>query len=103
MANFTYKPENLLAGPFPVVTETGTAAEAIKKHMPITSAMKPVAKSESSTVADVIGIAAEDAEVGKEFIYYCTGEFFAESIVMPSDVTLDDIKQPCRKLNIYFR
>ena len=94
MANFTYKPENLLAGPFPVVTETGTAAEAIKKHMPITAAMKPVAKSGSST---------EDAEVGKEFIYYCTGEFFAESIVMPSDVTLDDIKQPCRKLNIYFR
>ena len=103
MATYEYKPNNLFAGTFPVATETGTAAEYIQKYTPITEEMKAVTKE---TAENVIGIAAEDAASGDTFVFYCTGEFFAESINLPQTptaVTIDDIKSYLRKLNIYLR
>lgn len=70
--------EELFAGDFPTVPETGTANAAIKEYAPVMidtandNKIIPVAKGSE---ASAIGIAAAAAGNGEPVTYYMTGEF----------------------------
>ena len=66
----SYSPKMVHAGDFPVVTDSGTVAsgETIHELMPITLGADGKIKAVTAdTVADVYGLAAENAEEGIDF------------------------------------
>lgn len=100
----SYTPENFYAGDFPTVTESGTAAGAIRKHTPIVKNEDgKLAEVAAGTVGKLVGIAAEAAGQNEPAVYYMTGEFFADAIVLPGGVTVDAVKDELRKLSIFLK
>lgn len=110
----TCEAKNFFAGDFPTLTESGTAGEALKEHTPVTRdsegqivAVAAASGSGDSAVAatteDVVGITAADASEGDPVVYYLTGEFFEEALNLPEGVTVEDIKEPLRKISIFLR
>lgn len=106
--------KNFFAGDFPTLTESGTAGEALAEHTPVTKDSKgkivAVAAASGSgesakevTTGDVIGITAAAAEEEDPVVYYMTGEFFEEALNLPEGVTVEDIKEPLRKISIFLR
>ena len=70
--------------------------------MPITLGTDGKIKAVTAdTVADVYGLAAENAEEGEEVVYYLTGEFFGSAIEVPVGKTAADFKAPFRKIGIF--
>lgn len=103
----SYSTKMVHAGDFPVVTDSGTVAsgETIHELMPITLGADGKIKAVTAdTVADVYGLAAENAEEGEEgeeVVYYLTGEFFGSAIEVPVGKTAADFKAPFRKIGIF--
>ena len=100
----SYNPKMVHAGDYPVVTDSGTVAEGetIIELMPIVLGTDGKLKAVTSdTVAEVYGLAAENAEAGQEVVYYLTGQFFGDSIEVPAGTTAADFKAPFRKLCIF--
>lgn len=99
-----YTPKMIHAGDFPIVTDSGTVKEGveIKELMPIAidtdGTIVPV---DSSTIANVYGIAAEDKASGEEVVYYLSGQFFGEAIVVPEGTRASDFKAVLRKIGIF--
>ncbi len=112
----TLSAENFIAGAFPIATEWGNVKEGatIHKYAPviesedgikeITAADLPTAgeNATAGSLDKLVGIAAEDSSNGK-VIYYLTGEFFANALTLPSDVTAKDIKPALRKIGIFLK
>lgn len=99
-----YTPKMVHAGDYPVVTDSGTVAdgETIIELMPVVLGTDGKIKAVTSdTVADVYGLAAENAEAGEEVVIYLTGQFFGDSIEVPAGTTAADYKAPFRKLGIF--
>lgn len=100
----SYNPKMVHAGDYPVVTDSGTVAEGetIIELMPVVLGTDGKIKAVTSdTVADVYGLAAENAEAGEEVVIYLTGQFFGDSIEVPAGTTAADYKAPFRKLGIF--
>jgi len=100
----SYNPRMIHAGDYPVVTDSGTVAdgETIIELMPIVLGTDgKITAVTADTVADVYGLAAENAEAGEEVVIYLTGEFFGDSIEVPAGTTAADYKAPFRKLGIF--
>lgn len=99
-----YKPTMVHAGDYPVVTDSGTVADGqtIKELMPVTlGADGKLSAVTAETLANVYGLAAEDAEAGEELVIYLTGQFFGDSLELPEETTPADLKAPFRKLGIF--
>lgn len=105
----THTPENLFAGDFPILTDSVTVGtKKITRLSPVKlvgGKLEPVAKGadDAATVADLYGIAAEDAEAGAEGIIYLTGQFFASALSLPAEVTAGVLKPAFRKLGIFLK
>lgn len=100
----SYTTKMVHAGDYPVVTDSGTVAdgETIIELMPVVLGTDGKIKAVTSdTVADVYGLAAENAEAGEEVVIYLTGQFFGDSIEVPAGTTAADYKAPFRKLGIF--
>lgn len=100
----SYNPKMVHAGDYPVVTDSGTVAdgETIIELMPVVLGMDGKIKAVTAdTIADVYGLAAENAEAGEEVVIYLTGQFFGDSIEVPAGTTAADYKAPFRKLGIF--
>ena len=100
----TYTPKMVHAGDYPVVTDSGTVAEGetIVELMPVVLNADGTLKAVTAdNVADVYGLAAENAEAGEEVVIYLTGQFFGEAIEVPAGTTAADFKAPFRKLGIF--
>lgn len=119
----TNAPENFHAGEYPVIKEVCAikVGKTITKYMPVklvAGEIEPVIKIdataadsanvipaktlEENTLANLHGIAAEDGSNGQAVIYL-TGEFFADKIALPANVTLDMLKPAYRKLGIFLK
>lgn len=100
-------PKNFFAGDFPTLTERGTAGEELKEHTPVVKGedgkLKKIVKKEDGKPYGIAGITAEAAQENDPVVYYMTGEFFADALEMPEDVTADDIKEELRKLSIFLK
>lgn len=100
----SYNPKMVHAGDYPVVTDSGTVAdgETIIELMPVVLGTDGKIKAVTAdTIADVYGLAAENAEAGEEVVIYLTGQFFGDSIEVPAGTTAADYKAPFRKLGIF--
>lgn len=100
----TYTPKMVHAGDYPVVTDSGTVAtgETIVELMPVVLEADGTIKAVTAdTIANVYGLAAEDAEEGEEVVIYLTGQFFGDAVVCPAGTTAADFKAPFRKINIF--
>lgn len=100
----SYSPKMIHAGDYPVVTDSGTVADGntILELMPVTLDTDGKIKAVTAeTVAEVYGLAAENAEEKEEVVIYLTGQFFGDSIEVPAGKTAADFKAPFRKLGIF--
>lgn len=100
----SYNPKMVHAGDYPVVTDSGTVAtgNTILELMPVTLGTDgKLSAVTADTVEDVYGLAAENAEAGEEVVIYLTGQFFGDSIEIPTGTTPADFKAPFRKLGIF--
>ena len=119
----TSTPENFIAGDHPNAKEACPikTGKTIQKFMPVklvAGEIEPVVKVnatavvaanaipaktlEENTVANLHGIAAEDGSGGVAVVYL-TGEFFADSLVLSTDVTINMLKPAFRKLGIFLK
>jgi len=96
--------ENFHAGSFPIATDVGTveANATIRKHAPIIKGANGLKEVDDETIAQVIGIAAAEPS-DNEVVYYLTGEFFENAIVLPEDVTLEALKPVLRQNSIFLK
>ena len=100
----SYTPKMIHAGDYPVVTDSGTVADGntVLELMPVTLGTDgKLSAVTADTVANVYGIAAEAAEEGAEVVIYLTGQFFGDSLELPTGTTAADFKAPFRKLCIF--
>lgn len=116
ITNTEFTPENFIAGDFPMKTDFGPikSGATIRKYAPlvqgangieeITAAMLPT-EGESATegaLDTLIGIAADEPS-GGTVVYYLTGEFFSEALILQDGVTADILKPAFRKLGIFLK
>lgn len=102
-----YEPKNFFAGDFPTLPETGIAGAALEECMPVAKnadgKIVPVAAPAEGAALDVVGITAAAAEADEPVVYYMTGEFFAEALVLPNGVEIEALKDAFRKISIFLR
>ncbi len=102
-----YEPKNFFAGDFPTLPETGIAGAVLEECMPVTKnadgKIVPVTVPTTGKEIDVIGIAAATAAEDEPAVYYMTGEFFAEALVIPDGVEIEALKDAFRKISIFLR
>ncbi len=103
-------PKNFFAGEFPTVPESGIAGAAIAEYTPVTTdadgKIVPIAAVSGETPATidaVIGITAAAAAKDEPVVYYMTGEFFADAINLPANITIAEVKAACRKISIFLK
>lgn len=100
----TCEAKNFFAGDFPTLTESGMAGGALAEHMPVAKdADGKIVAVTADTVANVVGITAAAAAAEEPAVYYMTGEFFQEALNLPDGVTVENIKEPLRKISIFLR
>lgn len=102
-----HEPKNFFAGDFPTLPETGVAGAKLEECMPVAKnadgKIVPVAAPEAGKEMAVVGIAAAAAEEDEPAVYYMTGEFFAEALVLPKGVEIEALKDAFRKISIFLR
>lgn len=100
----TCEAKNFFAGDFPTLTESGTAGEKLAEHVPVAKDKDGnVVAVTAETAAAVVGITAAEAAAEEPVVYYMTGEFFEEALSLPEGVTVENIKEPLRKMSIFLR
>lgn len=98
-----YTPKRFYAGEFPVVTETGTAGEAIALHDLVMSSETGIVKATKTGIANVVGIAVSEAAAKDDpIVYILTGEVFADSVGL-NGIDAAAAKAACRKLSIFLK
>lgn len=100
----TCEAKNFFAGDFPTLPESGIAGGKLEEHMPVAKdADGKIVAVTAETAENVVGITATAAEADEPTVYYMTGEFFEEALSLPEGVTVEDIKEPLRKISIFLR
>ena len=101
------EPKNFFAGEFPTLPETGVAGAALEACMPVAKnadgKLVPVTAPAEGKEMEVVGIAAAAAEEDEPAVYYMTGEFFAEALVLSDGVEIEALKDAFRKISIFLR
>lgn len=100
-----YVPDNFYLGGFPALTETGTVKEgaSVRKHAPVALGADGLAEATAETLNQLVGIVADDPDDNGNAVYYQTGIFSGEAIVLPEGVTIDALKAACRPLSIFLK
>ena len=105
--DFSTAPKYFIAGvDIGIAKATKTASEAVEAHAPVLIAdgkVKPIAAPASAGTAVLYGITADSADANKEVPVYLTGEFFADGLVLPNNVSVDDVEVPLRNLGIFLK
>ena len=103
--DFSTAPEYFIAGTdIGIAKATKTASAAVEAHAPVLiegGKVKPVAGQ--AVLTGLYGITADSADADKEVPIYLTGEFFAAGLVLPKNVSVDDVEVPLRNLGIFLK
>lgn len=81
----------------------------MEAHAPVLIAdgkVKPIAAPASAGAAvltGLYGITADSAKADEEVPVYLTGEFFANGLVLPNNVSAADVEIPLRNLGIFLK
>lgn len=108
--DFSTAPEYFIAGADIGIAKTSkTASEAVEAHSPVLitdGKVKPIAAPASAGAAvltGLYGITADSAKADEEVPVYLSGEFFANGLVLPNNVSVDDVEVPLRNLGIFLK
>lgn len=108
--DFSTAPEHFVAGADIGIAKTSkTTSEAVEAHAPVLIAdgkVKPIAAPTSAGAAvltGLYGITADSAKADEEVPVYLTGEFFANGLVLPNNVSAADVEIPLRNLGIFLK
>lgn len=106
--DFSTAPEYFIAGvDIGIAKTTKTASEAVEAHTPVLIAdgkVKPIAAPSSAGAAvltGLYGVTADSAEADKDVPVYLSGEFFADALVLPDNVSVADVEVTLRNLGIF--
>ena len=95
--DFSTAPKYFIAGvDIGIAKATKTASEAVEAHAPVLIA-------DGKVLTGLYGITADSADANKEVPVYLTGEFFADGLVLPNNVSVDDVEVPLRNLGIFLK
>ena len=75
----------------------------MRKYAPVAETADGIEEVTAETLDKLAGIAADVPDVEGNVVYYMTGDFNAEAVVLPDGVTLDALKPACRKLSIFLK
>ena len=101
---FSTKPCYFEAGTHPVAKAVKVAAEDIPAHAPV--ALNDDGKLTLLTTenkASVYGLTPDSVNQDEEGVVYLTGEFFADSLVLPEGISAADIEIELRKIGIFLK
>ena len=109
--DFSTKEKYFIAGTtIPITTAVKQAGEALDAHTPVLLAdgkVKAVAdpgSAEKPAVTEGLnGITADSAGNGEDTVIYLTGEFFADELVLPQNVTAAALEVPLRNIGIFLK
>lgn len=101
----TYTPDNFYRGFFPIVPEHGTIKEdvTVRKHAPVVLGEDGLEEVTAATLNKLVGIIADEPDNNGNIVYYQTGDFNSEAIVLPDGITLTALKVACRPLSIFLK
>lgn len=108
--SFSTVPEHFIAGTDIGIAKTAkTASAAVAAHAPVLIAdgkVKPIASPASAgeaVLTGLYGITADSADANEEVPVYLSGEFFADGLTLPKNVSVADIEVPLRNLGIFLK
>lgn len=107
---FTHQEQYFEAGPHPISKAVKTAASGtdIPARAPVVldanGKLGLVTVDDGAVVTTgLYGIAPEAITKGTEGVVYLTGEFFADSLTLPDNVTAADVEVPFRNIGIFLK
>lgn len=101
---FQCEPEYLIAGTtIRITTAVKEAGADLEAHTPVVLADGKVSALPSAEATGIYGITANSAKSGEDAVIYLTGEFFADALVLPENLTADSIEVPLRNIGIFLK
>lgn len=100
-----YTPDNFFMGNFPAVPDHGAIKEGatVRKHAPIALTADGIEEVTTATLGKLVGITADVPDDSGNVVYYMTGEFGGEGLILPDGVTFEALKAAARPLSIFLR
>lgn len=113
---FRHEPEYFEAGGHPIAKAVKTASADLAAHTVValgsdgklcaltaTTSGEGDAKTTTVSTEGIYGVLPEAVEADKETVVYLTGEFFADSLVLPDGVTAADVEVALRNIGIFLK
>ena len=107
---YSTAPEYFIAGTdIGIAKATKKASTAVEAHAPVLLAdgkVKPIASPSNpgeAVLTGLYGITADSAAEEEEVPVYLTGEFFADGLVLPKNVSAADVEVALRNLGIFLK
>ena len=113
---FRYEPSHFEAGVGPVAKAVKVAAADIPAHAPVVGdregkrALFPApppgggdAAKTTVTTTGIYGLTPDSIRKDEEGPVWLTGEYFADSLVLPEGVTVEDVEVPLRNIGIFLK
>ena len=113
---YRYEPTRFEAGVGPVAKAVKVAAVDIPAHAPVvlnsdgklalitaTTTGEGDAAKTTVTATGLYGLTPDSIKADEEGPVYLTGEYFADSLVLPEGVTAADVEVPLRNIGIFLR
>lgn len=113
---FSTEPRYFEAGDYPVAKTVKVAAADIPAHAPVvlngdgkvelitvTTAGQGETAKTTVTTTGLYGLTPDSIREGEEGPVWLTGEYFADSLVLPEGVTAADVEADLRKINIFLK
>lgn len=103
---FSFEPNRLIAGTYPISTAIKPAGENLPAHAPVSldgTGKLALLKTGTVSTTGVYGIVPEAVEVDEDAVVYLTGEFFADSLTLPTGISVSDVEVPLRNIGIFLK
>lgn len=101
---FSTEPRHFEAGTGPVAKAVKVASVDIPAHAPVVlNADGKLALLTAANKAEVYGLTPDSIRADEEGPVWLTGEYFADSLVLPEGVTSADVETALRKIGIFLK
>lgn len=100
-----YTPDNFFIGGFPAVPDHGTIKDGatVRKYAPVALTADGIEEVTAATLDKMVGIAADEPDESGNIVFYMTGEFGGDGLVLPDGVTFEALKAAARPLSIFLK
>ena len=101
---YRYDPHHFEAGVGPVAKAAKVAAADIPAHAPVVlDGDGKLALITADNQAGIYGLTPDSIRAGEEGPVWLTGEYFADSLVLPEGMTAADVETALRNIGIFLK